>query len=187
MAGMAIVHTGADLTPSKNELLTAWLPTQPWWPRGAEVPQPEASFRLDDAEGEVGIETFLLRVGGGVVQVPVTYRDSPLAAGVLIGETEHSVLGHRWVHLGTSDPVFVRTTTAAIREGRGQATLEGPDGSSISRSTTASVRGSGAGSGQLHVAVAIAPGDDQPVAPGVLTATWTEQPEPVVLAWLSDD
>ena len=183
---MAIVHTGADLAPSKHELLAAWLPTQPWWPDGAEVPEPEASFRLDDPAGEVGIETFLLRVGGGVVQVPVTYRDASLAGGVLSGETEHSVLGRRWVHLATSDPVYVATTTAAIREGRGQAPLEAPDGSSITRSTTASVRGSGTGSGQLHVAVAIAPDDGRPAAAGTLTATWAEQVEPVVLAWLSE-
>lgn len=182
---MAIVYTGADLAPSKHELLTAWLPTQAWWPTGAEVAEPEASFRLDDPAGEVGIETFLLRVGGGVVQVPLTYRDSPLAEGVLIGELDHSALGHRWVYLGTSDPVYVRETTAVIREGRGQATLSTPDGSPIVRSTTASVRGSGAGSGQLNVAVAIAPGTDQPAAAGTLTATWVEQPEPVVLAWLA--
>lgn len=187
MAGMAIVHSGADMTPTKRELLTAWLPPQPWWPTGAEVPEPEASFRLDDPDGEVGIETFLLRVGGGVVQVPLTYRSGPLLGGELIGETEHSVLGRRWVHLGTSDPVFVGATTAAIREGHTQAALEAPDGSSITRSTTATVRGSGAGSGQLHVAVAIAPGTDQSAATGTLTATWAEQPDAVVLAWLSGD
>ena len=187
MAVMAIVHTGADMTPTKHELLTAWLPAQPWWPTGGEVPEPEASFRLDDPAGEVGVETFLLRVGGGVVQVPLTYRDAPLDGGELVGETEHSALGHRWAYLATSDPVYVRETTAAIREGRGQAALEGPDGTAITRSTTATVRGSGAGSGRLHVAVAITPGDDQPVAPGVLSATWTEQPEPVVLAWLDAD
>lgn len=184
---MAIVYTGADLTPSKHELLTAWLPTQAWWPTGAEVPEAEASFRLDDPAGEVGIKTFLLRVGGGVVQVPLTYRDSPIAEGVLIGESEHSDLGHRWVYLGTSDPVYVSETTAVIREGRGQAALSTPDGSPVVRSTTATVRGSGAGSGQLRVAVAIAPGEDHPAAAGTLTATWTGQPDPIVLALLAGD
>ncbi|GAA1746854.1 maltokinase N-terminal cap-like domain-containing protein [Aeromicrobium alkaliterrae] len=182
---MAIVHTGADMTPTKHELLAAWLPTQPWWPTGAQVPEPEASFRLDDPAGEVGIETFLLRVGGGVVQVPVTYRAAPLPGGELIGETEHSVLGHRWVHLATSDPVYVAETTATIREGRGQAALQEPDGTSITRTTTATVQGSGAGSGQLHVAVAIAPDEPVPAVAGTLTATWAEQPTPVALAWLS--
>ena len=188
MVGMAIVHSGADMTPTNHELLTAWLPAQPWWPTGAVVPGPEASFRLDDPAGEVGVETFLLRVGGGVVQVPLTYRDAPLDGGELVGETEHSVLGHRWAYLATSDPVYVATTTAAIREGRGQAALEGPDGTTITRSTTATVRGSGTGSGagQLHVAVAIAPGEDPPAASGVLTATWAEQPDSVVLAWLDE-
>ena len=185
---MGIVHPGSELTPSKHELLTAWLPTQPWWPTGAEVPHVEASFRLDDPEGEVGIETFLLRVGGGVVHVPMTYRSAPLGDGELIGELEHSALGHRWVYLATSDPVYVAETTAVIRDGRGEVELVAPDGSAVPRRrSTATVRGSGAGSGRLHVAVAIAPGVDQPEAAGTLTATWAEQPDPVVLAWLDAD
>ncbi|WP_229052148.1 hypothetical protein [Aeromicrobium sp. Leaf350] len=183
---MAIVHTGADMTPTKHELLTAWLPTQPWWPTGAEVPKPEASFRLDDPAGEVGIETFLLRVGGGVVQVPVTYRAAALVGGELIGETEHSVLGRRWVYLGTSDPVYVGATTSVIREGGSEVATVAPDGTPVPRrASTAAVRGSGAGSGQLHVAVAIAPDEPAPSSSGTLTATWAEQSAPVALAWLS--
>ncbi len=185
--GMGVIHPGADLTPSKHELLAAWLPTQPWWPTGAEVPEAEASFRLDDPDGRVGIEVFLLRVGGGVVQVPVTYRESAWPEGELVGEMEHSVLGHRWAYLGTSDPVFVAEATATIREGRGQVSLEAPDGSPLTRPGTATVRGSGAGSGQLNVAVAIAPDAEPPHAAGTLAASWPEQPQPVVLAWLSED
>jgi len=182
---MGIVHPGSELTPGKHDLLAAWLPTQPWWPETAPVPPLEASFRLDDPTGEVGIETFLLRIGGGVVQVPMTYRSVPIERGTLIGELEHSALGRRWVYFGTSDPVYVAETTAVIQEGRGEVALHAPDGTSIPRrATTATVRGSGAGSGQLHVSVAIAP-DEPPVqAEGVLTATWAEQPDPVVLAWL---
>lgn len=172
------------MSPTKHELLTSWLPMQPWWPTGAEVPEFEASFRLDDPAGEVGIETFLLRIGSGTVQVPMTYRSAPRVEGELIGEAEHSALGHRWVYLGTSDAVYVSATTAAIREGSGQVSLWAPDGSPVTRRTTATVRGSGAGSGQLHVEVAIAPAVVSPSVPGTLQATWAEQPEPVVLAWL---
>jgi hypothetical protein len=181
---MGVVHPGAEMVPTKHELLTTWLPTQPWWPPGAEVPQLEASFRLDDPAGEVGIETLLLRVGGGVVQVPMTYRSAPLEGGELIGETQHSALGPRWVYLGTSDPVYVTETTAVIREGRGEVQLLRPDGTPIPpRPTAARVQGSGTGSGRLTVV--ISENDAPTEASGTLTATWAEQPDPVVLAWLS--
>lgn len=172
------------MTPTKHEILTRWLPMQTWWPTEAEVPDFEANFRFHDPAGEVGIETFLLRIGGVIVQVPMTYRSAPRVEGELMGEATHSALGHRWVYLGTSDPVYVTATTAAISEGRGQVSLEDPDGSPVIRRTTATVRGSGAGSGQLHVAVAIAPDVVPPSVSGTLEATWAEQPEPVVLAWL---
>ncbi|MEG9225043.1 maltokinase N-terminal cap-like domain-containing protein [Aeromicrobium sp. Sec7.5] len=185
---MGIVHPGSELTPTKQELLAAWLPTQPWWPTGAEVPKVEASFRFDDPAGEVGIETFLLRVGGGIVHVPLTYRSAPWDGGELIGELEHSALGHRWVYLATSDPVYVAETTAVIRDGRGEVAMVGPDGSEVPRRrSTASVRGSGAGSGQLRVALAIAPDEPVPAASGTLTATWPGQPTPVTLALLAED
>jgi hypothetical protein len=148
------------------------------------VPELEASFRLDDPEGEVGIETFLLRIDGGTVQVPMTYRSAPRAEGDLIGEATHSALGHRWVYLGTSDPIYVSATIAAITEGKEQASLEAPDGNPVTRRTTATVRGSGSGNGQLHVAVEIAADVVLPTGSGTLKATWAEQPEPVVLAWL---
>ena len=181
---MGIVHPGSDLTPTKHELLAAWLPTQPWWPGGAEVPDLEASFRLDDPAGEVGIETVLLRVGGGVVQVPMTYRGAPLDGGELIGEMQHSALGRRWVYLGTSDPVYVAETTAVIQEGRGAVEMLTPEGTPIPpRRTAATVRGSGSGSGRLTVA--ISENEVPAEASGTLTATWAEQPEPVLLAWLS--
>ncbi len=181
---MGIVHPGSELTPTKAELLEQWLPAQGWWP-GGEVPPFVASFRLDDPAGDVGIETFLLPVGDRTVHVPVTYRAEPLASGVLVGEMEHSALGHRWVYDGPSDPVYVAETSAAIREGRGEVALLAPDGSPIPRRpTTAAVTGSGAGEGDLHV-VRVISAETPPSTAGTLTATWAEQSEPVVLAWLA--
>ena len=59
-----------------------------------------------------------------------------------------------------------------------------PDGDPIPRRPfTASVHGSGSGDGALHVARVVA-ADAPGRATGTLTATWTEHPEPVVLAWL---
>lgn len=182
---MGIVHPGSELTPSKAELLEVWLPRRKWWPQDAPVPAFQANFRLDDPAGEVGIETFLLPVGDQIVQVPLTYRSAPLEGGELVGEMEHSALGHRWIYDGPSDPVYVAETTATIREGRGEVTMLRPDGTAIPRRPfTASVHGSGSGEGTLHVPRIV--GIDAPSdATGILTATWTEHAGPVVLAWLT--
>lgn len=181
---MGVVHPGSELVPSKAELLAAWLPAQSWWPPGAPVPAFEANFRLDDPAGEVGIEVFLLPLGDQVAHVPVTYRAAPLDGGTLVGELEHSVLGHRWVYDGGSDPVYLAEAAAVIREGRGEVTMLTADGTPIPRRPfTAHVTGSGAGAGSLHVA-RILPADVPDTVAGTLTATWDEHPEPVVLAWL---
>src|SRR4051812_47950997 len=105
---MAHLHD-ATLVPSKRELLDAWLPNQAWV-AGLPALKPFAGFRLDDPAGEVGIEGILLRDadGGVTVHVPLTYRGAPLdgAEAHLLGTTEHSVLGTRWVYDATGDPVF---------------------------------------------------------------------------------
>lgn len=182
---MGIVHPSSELTPTKAELLEAWLPEQPWWPGEAKVPAFESNFRLDDPAGEVGLETFLIRVADLVVQVPLTYRSAPLDGGALVGELEHSALGHRWVYDGPSDPVYVAETTRVIREGDSEVTMLQPDGTPIARRPfTAAVRGSGTGGGNLQLArVPLAQAPDG--ATGTLRATWAEQPSPVTLAWLT--
>ncbi|CAM3096587.1 maltokinase N-terminal cap-like domain-containing protein [Stackebrandtia soli] len=124
---MAIVHQTV-LTPSKLELVTSWLPRQPWY-RGATT-EPALSktggFRLDDPAGEVGIEFMLLADGVGVdavtYLVPLTYRGAPLhgADDALVGTMEHGVLGRRWAYDGLRDPVLVAELLALI-EGRAQA------------------------------------------------------------------
>lgn len=179
---MAVVHTSAELTPSKSDLLEAWLPRQPWWPEGAAVPAAVASFRFDDPAGEVGIETFLLPLGDVIAHVPVTYRAQPLDGAVLIGEMQHSALGPRWAYDAPTDPVYIAEATAVIREGRGEVDLVGADGTPLPRrATTASVHGSGDGEGLLHVERLVPAATP---AVGTLTATWAEHSEPVVLAWL---
>lgn len=182
---MGIVHPGSELTPTKAELLADWLPRQSWWPHGADVPDFTANFRFDDPAGEVGIETFLLPVGDDVVQVPLTYRSAPLEDGVLVGEMDHSALGPRWIYDGPSDPVYVAEVTRVIREGDSEVTMLRPDGTPIPRRPfTAAVRGSGTGGGNLQVARILAT-ETPDEATGVLHATWAEQPEPRVLAWLT--
>ena len=183
MVAMAIVHR-ATLTPHKFDLVLAWAPTQPWFidDGTAEI---EASFRLDDPAGEVGIETFIVRSGSRLFQVPVTYRSAALEGGVLVGELEHSALGHRWLYDGPSDPVYVSTTTGAIVGAGHEVEMFLPDGSAIPRAdNAATVIGSGPAdaAGDLTVARAL-PAESPTDAPD-LRATWAGQAGPLTLAWL---
>jgi hypothetical protein len=121
---MALIHK-ATLSPTKVELLTAWLPSRSWFQdaAGAAVER-VASYRFDDPEGEVGIETLLVRAGTGpTYQVPLTYHGAPLdgAEEWLVGTIEHSVLGTRWVYDGTGDPVYAEALAQALLTGTGQA------------------------------------------------------------------
>jgi hypothetical protein len=120
---MALLHK-ATLRPTKHELLADWLPSCGWYAGPAGEVLRVASFRFDDPAGAVGIETTLVRVGDGPIhQVPLTYRDAPLAGGDdrLLGTAEHSVLGKRWVYDGTGDPVYVAALASAILANTGQA------------------------------------------------------------------
>lgn len=142
---MALIHK-ATLTPSKLELLTAWLPGRPWFTGGAEIQQLGA-YRFDDPAGEVGIETFLLQADdGSVLHVPVTYRGAPLTGGeeFLIGITEHSVLGTRWVYDGCGDPVWANALCTTVLTGGTQVEeLVDVEGRLEPREATAKVSGSG--------------------------------------------
>ncbi|HET6214635.1 MAG TPA: hypothetical protein VFE14_17350 [Micromonosporaceae bacterium] len=122
---MAVLHQTAELHPTKLELLAAWLPSRRWYqgPAGAEVER-VAACRFDDPAGAVGIETMLVRAGGGPIHhVPLTYRGAPLEGGDawLVGTCEHSVLGHRWVYDACGDPVYAAALASAIFGGTGQA------------------------------------------------------------------
>ncbi|MFF1506718.1 1,4-alpha-glucan branching protein [Streptomyces sp. NPDC058326] len=122
---MAVIHH-TTLRPTKLELLAEWLPTRPWHTGAEARPGKAGGFRLDDPAGEVGIELMVVTDGEGDTAVtylaPMTYRSGPLAdAGhALIGTMEHGVLGKRWVHDATHDPVFV-SRLYALLTGRTQA------------------------------------------------------------------
>ena len=182
---MAIVHR-AELQPSKVELLEQWLPQQPWCDGAGDVAR-VAAFRFDDPAGEVGLETYIMRCGDGLFHVPMTYRGAPLEGATLIGELEHSVLGHRWVYDGPTDPVYVEVTRRAIIDGARDVDMVLDDGTPVPRlEWWASAEGSGAdeSAARLDLAVArVLPVDVPPGAP-VLTASWLGH-EPTVLAWLS--
>ena len=119
---MALLHD-ATLTPTKRELMTAWLLTRPW-AEGFDPHRTIASYRFDDPAGEVGLEAALLvNAAGTVVHVPVTYRAAPLedADAFLVGTAEHSVLGPRWVYDACGDPVWAAELATAIATGGGGA------------------------------------------------------------------
>ncbi|MFG2041895.1 hypothetical protein [Dactylosporangium sp. NPDC048998] len=205
---MALLYR-ADLSPSKLELLAAWLPKQSWY-RGPAAPEPErvTAFRFDDPDGEVGIETIVVRVGDGpLLQTPLTYRAAPLpgAEAWLLGTTEHSVLGTRWVYDACGDPVYAAALTAAVLTGGGQAEemIDMGDGRLERREPHAVAKGSGTAASlpATKMKILSVDGGDPAVivtdaveltalrtlggtAPGdlTLTATWKDQPDPVLLA-----
>ena len=145
---MATIHQ-ATLTPTKIELLEAWLPSRHWYPAD-EAPglHRVAACRFDDPAGEVGLEVLVVRSGddGPLVHVPMTYRGAPLEDGefFLVGTMEHSVLGSRWVYDAVGDPVYIEALTTAIRTGTGEAeeVVETPDGPQP-RKSSMTLRGTG--------------------------------------------
>ncbi|CAM3645772.1 maltokinase N-terminal cap-like domain-containing protein [Nocardioides zeicaulis] len=116
---MGIVHRGASLSPTKQEIVEGWLPTR-GWAQGRTVAEKVGEYRLDDPAGEVGVETIVWRADdGALLQTPLTYRSEPLASAEehLVATTEHSVLGTRWVYDGCGDPVWADTLVRAILTG----------------------------------------------------------------------
>ncbi|MFT4085237.1 MAG: hypothetical protein QM638_21865 [Nocardioides sp.] len=146
---MSKVHQ-ATLTPGKTELVSGWLGRQAWAAAVGEL-SPIGSYRFDDPAGRVGVECLLVAgtglTEGQVLHLPLTYRGSPLegAEDFLVGTTEHSVLGTRWVYDGCVDPVAVRVLLAAALTGAEQEPMIiHRDGEPIGeRELTVFARGSG--------------------------------------------
>ena len=46
----------ATITPTKAELIAAWVPTQPWGPAAEDALEVLGSYRFDDPDGRVGME-----------------------------------------------------------------------------------------------------------------------------------
>ncbi|MDQ1546880.1 MAG: hypothetical protein QOH69_1784 [Actinomycetota bacterium] len=186
---MALLHR-ADLVPSKLELLAGWLPRQAWFVGEPDAPLTNvASFRFDDPDGEVGVETLLVRAGDGpVMQVPLTYRNEevPGAEEWFLGTMEHSVLGTRWTYDAIGDPVYLGELARVILTGDSQVELWIEiDGVMTLREPTARVVGSGTEAApdvdDITVEIVRVPGTAVEGAL-VLTGTWTDHPEPTVLA-----
>ncbi|MFI2648244.1 hypothetical protein [Micromonospora fulviviridis] len=204
---MALLHR-AELRPSKLDLLAAWLPGRPWFAgtAGAEVTR-VAAYRFDDPAGEVGIETILVRAGDGpVLQVPLTYRAAPLAGADrwLVGTTEHSVLGPRWVYDACGDPVYPPALAAAVLADAGQAEeYFEVDGRREVREPSMTLAGDRTGTpvtpgavdevvdgdptliraGGIELALVRRPAPADAPAQARLTGAWAGQADPVLLAY----
>lgn len=145
---MALLYQ-AELRPSKIDLVSARALGQTWF-RGDpdSVFEAVAAYRFDDPNGQVGIETHLVRAGDGpVLQVPTTYRGAPLegAEALLIGTMQHSVLGKRWVYDAVGDPVYLAAVATAVLTGAREADLfVDVAGKQVQRESSARVEGSGA-------------------------------------------
>lgn len=163
---MGLVYPHATLTPSKRDLMDGWLPTRAWFD-GNPGRKPVGSFRFDDPAGEVGMEGFLLGAEGrSTYFLPLTYRatELPGAERHLIGTSEHSELGVRWVYDGCGDPVFVTALVAAILTGAGGVDheFEGEHGPET-RPTNARVRGTGTPGTDVPAVDAVACADEGPL------------------------
>lgn len=208
---MALLHR-ADIRPTKLELLAAWLPGRTWFhgPAADGVVR-VAGYRFDDPAGEVGIETILVRAGDGPVhQVPLTYRGEPFdgADAWLVGTTEHSVLGKRWVYDACGDPVYAAALAGAILAGTGQAEeYFEVDGRRDVRAPSMAVASDGAaeaGVPAVEAVRSVVDGDPTRIVTdavelavvrrlgagaaadgAALTGTWSGQPTPVPLAYAS--
>jgi hypothetical protein len=149
---MAIIHN-TTMTPSKLELLTAWLPAQPWYLQTGSKPElaKAGGFRLDDPLGEVGIEFMVVTDSPGneaaAYQIPLTYRAGALAGadGGLIGTSEHGVLGRRWIYDGVHDPVLLAQLVGLIQ---GEAE---PQAQNVSNTADPTVTGHPVAEGALRL------------------------------------
>lgn len=178
MARAAEVHIGATLTPSKIDLLRAWLPGQEWFAGDPARCERVASFRLVDPDGEVGLDAMVISDGAQAYFVPVTWRATPLEYAEAIGTLEHSELGTRYCYDACTDPVFMTELERVVREADTHAEIVGVDG--IHVASLMHVKGSGMVPGEAPDAdlqvmrlldrTADVPGD----ALATLMAEWTD-------------
>ena len=189
---MALLHGDATIRPTKPELLAAWLPTRPWFDGDASALEIVGTYRFDDPDGEVGMETHLFRAGGSAIyQVPLTYRAAPLdgADAFLVGTMEHTVLGNRWVYHASIDPVYLEVLADTIRSRGSQAELvrETADGQTEIIEPSVRVTGSGMstdGPVELDVLTVLGAPLAAPVGAddGTLTGRWGGLDSSVLLA-----
>ena len=176
---MAEVHN-TTMNPTKIELLTGWLPSQPWHVASGREPRLRRAggFRLDDPAGEVGIEFLVVADESGDDEVfylvPLTYRGAAMPGSEegLIGLSEHGVLGTRWIYDGVQDLVLVAellNLVQGLAQPQAQSATDTPDPTVLASQWTqseplvaqASIVVDAPGSGTQLVVDAVAPDGGQ--------------------------
>ena len=61
VSAMAIIHSNARLSPTKAEILAAWVPSQPWAAGATELDR-IGGFRFDDPPEYTGVRRVAMRV-----------------------------------------------------------------------------------------------------------------------------
>lgn len=182
MSGIAEIHVGTELRPSKIELLQEWLPQQTWFHGDVSATDRVANFRLVDPDGEVGLDAMVLSDGEHTFFVPVTWRGEPLDGVQPIGTLEHGVLGTRYCYDAPEDPVFMAELERVIREADTSSEMEDQHGNTIAPAMD--VRGSGVVPGEapgaeVHLVRVLDRSADVPGdAIGALIADWTDAKGP---------
>ncbi|GAA1258122.1 hypothetical protein GCM10009677_05960 [Sphaerisporangium rubeum] len=175
---MAHIHR-TTMTPGKLELLTGWLPKQSWYLNTAAPPElvKAGGFRLDDPEGEVGIEFMVVADTTPrepvAYLVPMTYRGAPLTDAphdALIGTSEHGVLGRRWIYDALHDPVATTQLHALLRA---EATPQHQSESDTPDPTVTVHRPLTDDPFEIRLTRVLRPLDPSAESPGSLTAGWT--------------
>ncbi|MFH9297419.1 1,4-alpha-glucan branching protein [Streptomyces sp. NPDC017520] len=179
---MATIHR-TTMTPGKLELITGWLPKQSWYAGSGETPDlvKAGGFRLDDPEGEVGIEFMVVAEAAGqepvAYLVPLGYRGAALEGvpdEALIGTSEHGVLGTRWIYDGAHDPVVLAQLRALLRgeaKPQQQSVSDAPDPTVIVHGADA---GAGADQGaDVRINRVLRASEAEQGSPGSLVAGWT--------------
>ncbi|WP_026931477.1 maltokinase N-terminal cap-like domain-containing protein [Glycomyces tenuis] len=174
---MAFIHR-TTMTPGKLELLTGWLPKQPWYAGESAAPElaKAGGFRLDDPEGEVGIEFMVVADTAArepvAYLVPMAYRGATLEGmpeESLIGVSEHGVLGPRWIYDGAHDPVVTAQLRALLR---GEA-IPQHQSESDTPDPTVTVHGTGPAEGdEVRIERVLRPGEAAQSS-GHVAAGWT--------------
>lgn len=155
------------------------MPKQSWYIGYNATPElvKAGGFRLDDPDGEVGIEFMVVADVAAQEEVaylvPISYRGAALqdAPGeALIGTCEHGVLGTRWVYDGVHDPVVTAQLTALLR---GEAVAQDQD-ESDTLDPTVTIQGTGpVAEPGVEVVRVLRAAQAEEEAPTHLVAGWT--------------
>ncbi len=159
MSGIAQLYD-TTIEPSKASVASDWITGQPWYRGSATTLQVIGSFRFVDPDGNIGIETLMLREDGEApqgptYQVPLTYRGQPTnTAGELVGTVQHGVLGTRYVYDGAQDPAYLAELIRVVLTGDTQSEL------STGQKPDVTVRGSGSESARVVTVSSVRAGGD---------------------------